>query len=435
MDLKFKCKACGAENALQDSLITEHLAEQRAQLDAEFHLRFAAIEARERHVEIGRTTLEEREVALQKERASIETAVQNRVLAERATISEEEKKNAQAVVGLKIKSLEESNAIKDARLAEAQEKELRLLSEASKLEDDKRQLELTVARRIAEERQQIRDGARKELEDEARLKLAEKDYVIEQMKQQIEEAKRKGEQGSQQTQGEIQELDLLGTLTQRFDHDIVERVPKGQHGGDLIQQVVVMGGFTPGRILIDSKRTKHWSDAWLEKLRDDQRAAKADIAVLVSTALPKNVATFEFIDGIWVTSLSCAPALISALRQTLIETATARMALQKRDTTMEAVYGYLTSDAFRHRVTMMVEAISAMEDDLRAEKRAIQNGWARREKQIDRLEQATVGMYGDLQGIVGSSLKRIDGIDLPLIEAAGDTATASAAENEEGVTF
>ena len=174
-----------------------------------------------------------------------------------------------------------------------------------------------------------------------------------------------------------------------------------------------------GTILWESKRTKNWTDIWLAKLREDQRKAKADIALIITNALPKGVHTFGHIDGVWVTDLQCAVPVAIALRQSLIEIAAVRQASVGQHTKMEIMYQYLTGPPFRQRLEAIVEKFSDMQDDLDRERKAMTRLWAKREEQIRGVIEATAGMYGDLQGIAGKALMEIDGIALPLIEDRG----------------
>jgi len=187
-------------------------------------------------------------------------------------------------------------------------------------------------------------------------------------------------------------------------------------GGDILHRVSGSFGQTCGTILWESKRTKNWSDSWLGKLREDQRAAKAEIAVIVSQVLPKGVETFELIDGVWVTHPRAALPVAMTLRNTLIEVACARQAGEGQQTKMEMVYQYLTGPRFRQRVQAIVEAFSSMQEDLDKEKKAIMKQWAKREEQIHRVMLATVGMYGDLQGIAGKTLQEVEGLRFPALE-------------------
>ena len=262
-----------------------------------------------------------------------------------------------------------------------------------------------------------REQAKKEAEEGLKLKVMEKEQTIASMQTQIEELKRRAEQGSQQLQGEVQELELEALLRAKFPRDTIEPVPKGEFGGDALQRVMGPLGQLCGTILWESKRTKNWSDGWLVKLRDDQRTAKADIAIIVSQTLPKDVESFDLVDGIWVTNAKSVFSLAVALRHSLIELASARQALDGQQTKTEMVYQYLTGPRFRHRVEAIVEAFSSMQEDLDREKKAITKQWAKREEQIERVMQATVGMYGDLQAIAGKSLQEIEGLEFTALES------------------
>jgi hypothetical protein len=229
--------------------------------------------------------------------------------------------------------------------------------------------------------------------------------------------KRRAEQGSQQLQGEVQELQLETLLRSKFPHDTIEPVPKGEHGGDVLQRVISPLGQASGTILWESKRTKNWSDGWLAKLRDDQRTAKAEVAIIISQVLPKGIQTFDFVEGVWIAQPQAALPVAVAMRQSLMEIATARQASEGQQTKAELLYQYLTGPRFRQRVQAIVEAFSSMKEDLDKEKKAILKQWAKREEQIERVMQSTVGMYGDLQGIAGKTIQEIKGLDLNALQA------------------
>jgi hypothetical protein len=213
-------------------------------------------------------------------------------------------------------------------------------------------------------------------------------------------------------QGEVLELELENLLRAKFPFDTIEPVPKGEFGGDTLQRVVSPSGLMSGTILWESKRTKNWSNAWLVKLREDQRTAKAEIAVLVSQALPEGVETFDVIDGVWVTHPRSILPVATILRHTLLQVSTARLVNEGQQTKAEMVYQYLTGPRFRQRVEAIVEAFTCMQEDLDKERKAIMKQWAKRDEQIERVMGATVGMYGDLQGIAGKSMQEIEGLDL-----------------------
>jgi hypothetical protein len=413
-----ECPKCKTEIKLTESLAAPLIQSTRREFEKQLAQKDADIAGRE-------ATIRRREEELGKAKASIDKQVAEKVGLERARIVAEESQKAKLALaadidqkGKEISDLQEVLKQREVKLAEAQKAQAEIIRKQRELDDAKRELDLTVEKRIQEGLVAVRDQAHKEAEEQLNLKVKEKEQTIASMQKQIEELKRKAEQGSQQLQGEVQELALEELLTAKFPKDIIEPVPKGEHGGDIMHRVSGPSGQSCGTILWESKRTKNWSDSWLGKLREDQRAAKAEIAVIVTQALPKGVETFELIEGVWVTHPRAAVPVAMSLRNTLIEVACARQATEGQQTKMEMVYQYLTGARFRQRVQAIVEAFSSMQEDLEKERKAILKQWAKREEQIDRVMQATVGMYGDLQGIAGKTLQEIEGLGFPAIEDA-----------------
>ncbi|CAI3940656.1 Uncharacterized conserved protein [Commensalibacter communis] len=311
-----------------------------------------------------------------------------------------------------IKELENLLKTNNEKLQEAQQSQAEFLKKQRELEDQKRELELTVERRVQENVQAIHEKARKEIEDNFQLKFSEKEQQIVSMQRKIEELKQKAEQSSQQLQGEVQELLLEQALQSQFYMDQIAPVPKGEFGGDVLQHVLNPHGVDCGLMIWEAKRTKHWNNEWLMKLKDDQRAAKADIAIIISHALPQNVETFECIEGVWVIHPKVILPVATLLRESLIQIHFARQSAKGQETKAGMIYDYLTGTRFRQRVEAIVEAFTSMQEDLNKEKKVITKQWAKREEQINRVMQSTIGMYGDLQGIVGQSLQEIEGLEL-----------------------
>ena len=411
------CPQCKAEIKLTESLAAPLLEATKR----DFEQRLAQKEADAAKRE---TALREREAALAKEKETLEEQVADKLKLERNKIVAEEARKAKLALSndleQKSKELFEVQDIlkkKDQKLAEAQQAQADLLRKQRELDDAKRELDLTVEKRVQEGLTATRDQAKKEVEEALKFKVMEKEQTITSMQKQIEELKRRAEQGSQQLQGEVQELELEALLTSKFPQDQIQPVAKGEYGGDVLHRVAGSFGQPCGTILWESKRTKNWSDGWLTKLREDQRQAKAEIAIIVSQALPKEVETFEFIDGVWVTHPKAALPVAIAMRHTLLEVASARQASEGQQTKMEMVYQYLMGPRFRQRVQAIVEGFSSMQEDLDKERKVIMKQWAKREEQIDRVMQATVGMYGDLQGIAGKTLQEIEGLELKALDA------------------
>lgn len=411
IDPTITCPSCQIEIKLTDSLAAPLIETTRREYEKRLAQKDAEAVRRE-------TALREREEAITKARQTIDDQVSEKVRVERVAIAAEEGKKAKLALqndlnqkAQEVADLHEVIKQREAKLAEAQKVQADLLRKQRELDDAKRELELTVEKRVQEGLATTREQAKKEAEDGLRLKVLEKEQTISSMQKQIEELKRKAEQGSQQLQGEVQELELEALLREKFPWDTIEPVPKGEHGGDALQRVVGPQGQPCGTIIWESKRTKNWSDGWLAKLRDDQRVAKSDIAVIVSQSLPKDVETFGLVENVWVTHTKTVLPLALALRQTLIEVASTRQASEGQQTKTELIYQYLTGPRFRHRVEAIVEAFSTMKEDLDKERKAITKQWAKREEQIERVMQATAGMYGDLQGIAGKTIQEIEGLE------------------------
>jgi len=405
------CPNCKTEIKLTESLAAPLVESTRRQFEA----RLADQEAE----------IRQREAALAAAQKSIDEQIAVRLATERGAIAATEAKKARDALSDEIAQVHQEKTAteellrdRNAKLLAAQKAELELRKERQQLQEEKDQFELIKQRAIDEERVKIREAAQKDADDQSRLKIAEKDKTITDLQVKLQAALRQAEQGSQQLQGEIQELELESILRSAFPHDSVEPVPKGEFGGDVIHRVVGSAGQICGTILWESKRTKNWSDGWLAKLREDQRAAKAEIALIVSQTLPKEVETFALIDGVWVSSHHCAVPVAIALRYSLMELAAARQAGEGQQTKMELVYQYLTGPRFRHRIQAIVEKFGDMQEDLQRERKTMTKLWSKREEQIRCVVESTAGMYGDLQGIAGKTLQEIEGLDIRVLSAA-----------------
>ena len=415
------CPACHTEIKLTESLAAPLIESTKRQ----FEQRIAEQDARIQQKE---SSLRDEQEKLQKARETLDEQVAEKLKKERSTIASEEAKKARAALNLdleqkskEITELQDVLKAREEKLAEAQKAQAELIRKQRELDDAKRELDLTVEKRVQESLGQAREQAKKEAEEGLRLKVSEKEEVIAAMQRQIEDLKRRAEQGSQQLQGEVLELELENLLRSKFPLDSIEPVPKGEFGGDALHRVTNQVGQRCGTMLWESKRTKNWSSGWLAKLREDQRAAKAELAILVSIALPDGVESFDHIDGVWVTCPRSAIPVAIALRQTLIELHCARQSSEGQQTKMELVYQYLTGPRFKHRVEAIVEKFADMQSDLDKERKTMTKLWAKREEQIRCVIESTAGMYGDLQGIAGRSLAEIEGLaiesrDLAAIE-------------------
>lgn len=302
---------------------------------------------------------------------------------------------------------------------EEKERNTKLLKQLEELNEELRKLrrkdeerELEMKKRFANEEEKIRQETRKKVLEEHELKDKEKDKKLTEALKQIEGLKAKIQQGSQQTQGEVMELELEEILKKEFPNDKIIEIKKGQRGADVTQKVIDKKNRECGIILWELKNAQ-WSEGWLAKLREDQRQAKAQLAVLVATDLPKDIETFSYRDGVWVTGRKFLVGLAMALRFDLVHLHHVKLASVGKNEKMEILYQYLTSTEFRHRIEAIVEAFDNLQQDIEKEKRWFNIKWARQEKEIRKIVDNTHGMYGDFQALTGRALQQIKRLELP----------------------
>ena len=393
-DTTITCPKCGAEIPLTEAVshrVREQLAadfeKQRAELNT-------ALNAREQKLAAERTTLDQRVQAIQAEVARQLDIERNKLTAEAARQAEEK-------LGTEMKDLQARDVEQRAKLKDAQDTELALRRQQRELEEAKAALALEVERTLAAERQKIADAARQQASEAERLNLAQKDKVITDLQREIAALKQKSEQGSMQLQGETLELELEKDLRAAFPFDEIAEVKKGQRGADLCQSVRTNAGLDCGAILWEAKRARNWSADWPEKLRADQRDARADVAVLVVTCLPEGVRGFGAFDGVWVCESAFALPLALALRQGLVAAAAQRVQQANRADKAQAIYDHLCSVEFRQHVEAIVESFRGLKDQLEAEQRAFARQWKEREHQLQKAITHTAMLYGSIQGIAG----------------------------------
>jgi hypothetical protein len=399
------CPHCGQSFELSDALthqIREHL---KTELQAELVKREA--EAKRRTEE-----LKAREEALAKARDGLNEEVEKQL---KQKLAEAEAKAAKKVEGRfadQLKELQESVKEKDESLKTFRLNELELRKQKQALEKEKEEFDLRLQRKLDEERAVIRKEAEGKALDQFRLKDLEKDKVIGDLKAALDDMRRKAEQGSMETQGEVLEQDFEAKLRGFFRHDDIQPVPKGIKGADLIQTVRAPTGADCGMLLWETKNTKAWSGQWIPKLKDDMIETRAMIAILVSVVLPEGVTRFGLVDGVWVSDPLSAIPLAAALRQQLVALDRERQSSVGKSEKMEMLYHYLAGTQFKQKIEGIVESFTAMQEQVNRERRAMERNWKEREKQIERVIKNTVGLYGDMQGIIGGVIPHIPALEL-----------------------
>ena len=411
------------------------LAKARDQIEREFSDREKALEQRLRQLTQEITDWRNREATLLAERAKFEKEkaeqainLAKQIEAERETISravraEELQRAKTREQILKDQMAGQAQLIHEIR-AQLLEKNTAQINLQRALEEMKLTHQEALSKAAEQARQAVAAEALQKAEHAAnqrfqeelgslRLKQRELEKQRDDAKKVAEDLQRKMGQGSQQTQGEVLELILERELASRFVSDRISPISKGVFGADVVQDVLSADGRRAGSITWETKNAQNWNPKWLDKLRADMIANKSEFGVLVSTVLPEGVKHFGLVDGLWVCDLTVWPVLATTLRQQLLALTAARLSAEGRDKKMEILYRYLTGPEFRERVNAILGIFVGMKEQLEREKRALIKHWSAREKQIETVVDGLSGMYGDLQGIIGSaSLPEISSLKL-----------------------
>ncbi len=347
---------------------------------------------------------------LQQEKQKMETEIQEQL---RKSISSDFEN--------KLRMLENNNAENEEKLKEARKKELEFLQKEQQLKNKEAELEITLQKKIQEERTVIAEQVRNQeaeknnlKETTYQLKVKELELQLDEQKKLAEEMKRRAEQSSMQRQGESQELLLEEILKENFPFDIIEEVGKGVEGADCMQIIRNSAGTVCGKIIYESKRTKAWSNNWVDKLKNDKRNQGADAAILVTQAFPKDMDRFGEKDGIWLCGFTEVTSVSHLLRNGIIKVYEAQKAQEGKGDKMQMLYDYLTGNEFRGQVEAIMEGFMAMKQGITKERIQMEKIWKEREKQLEKVLISTSGMYGSVKGIAGASIG-----DIPLLD--GDT--------------
>lgn len=384
MDNQIICPNCKNSIPLTEA-ISHELREKYKQL---------VIEDRKKQAELYQKKLQEEKTRLEKE------------------LLEQAKKQAEQELSLKLKDsqneteeLKKQNNLLSEQLLETNKllRQLKQERELEKIENEKK---------LVEEQEKIKNDLQKRIDEEYRLKMLENEKKLADALRVNDELKRKLEQGSQQTQGEVLELELENILRAEFPLDDIKPVAKGIKGGDIVQIVKNNSGHTCGTIIWETKRTKTWSNEWIPKLKDDQRNIKAEVAIIISEILPPELDNFGWKEGVWVGNFACTVGLAHAVRRNLLEVAMIKTANAGKGEKMELLYTYISGTEFRQRIEAIMEAFTALQDNIEKEKRWFSAKWAKEEKDIRKVLDNTLGMRGDLQSITGEKLTEINGPEL-----------------------
>ena len=409
-NITIKCPECGHEFDISDVLYDQVEHELKAQYEARLKTERDRFKAESERLASEREALDK---AREEQQDAVRRAIREGLSKERDELRRKIAAEVREEESGRLKSLKEeldrkSEQVKEFHQAQAEIERLkRAMNEAtSKAEADaQRQLN----EQLAAERERIK----KDEEERQTLKIREKDHLIEQLKKQMVEMQRKAEQGSMQLQGEVQELAIEEWLAAAWPLDTIEEIKKGARGGDCIQVINTRRATNCGKIYYESKRTKAFQPAWIEKFKADVREKGANIGVLVTEAMPTDMPQMGQRDGVWICTFADLPSLSAVLRDSLLTIHRALASQENRGDKMSLVYDFVTSDEFRMQVEAIVEGFSQMQDDLETEKRAMARIWKQREKQIEKVLLNTANMYGAIRGIAGSAIASVQRLELP----------------------
>ena len=359
--------------------------------------------------------LEKEKASFLKEKEQQDEIIRKKMEEQIKTLTSDTEKKVKEEYNQKLKSLEEVNEKRKNENTELKKKEIEILKKEKDLNEAQEQMQLDMDKKMFEKQNEIEEKARNKEQQKSELKFKEYQKQLNDQKKLIEEMKRKSEQGSMQTQGEVLELALEDLLTSLFPVDKIDEVPKGIKGADVIHTVINALQQECGKIIYESKRTKAFSEGWIDKLKDDQRTQQADIAVIVTETMPKDMDRFNQKDGVWICNFQEIKSLAYVLREMIIKTYTAKASQINKGDKMEMLYNFLTGTEFRQQVESIVEGFTSMKDDLEKEKRSMASIWKTREKQIEKVTNNTIDMYGSIKGIAGNAVAPIKQLELSKI--------------------
>jgi hypothetical protein len=357
----------------------------------------------------------QKETSLQQQLKAKDEEITKQVEAERKKLQEELQESIRrSVTGdfeNQLKMLQQNAFDNEEKLKEARKKELEFLQKEQSLKIKEEELKLTVQRQLMEEREKLKEQLHKEetervslKEQEYQLRMKELEKQLDDQKKLADEMRRKSEQGSMQLQGEVLELLLEELLQATFPFDKVEEVGKGVRGADCIQTVRNQFGTECGRIIYESKRTKDFSHDWIEKLKSDMRTLGAEVAVIVTQALPKDMERFGEKDGVYICTFAEVKSVALVLRNAILKVYDAKKGQDNKGDKMVMLYDYLIGSEFNEQWKAIREGFMSMKLSIQRERDAMEKLWKAREKQLEKVLLNAAAIKGSVEGIAGNDV-------------------------------
>ncbi len=358
-------------------------------------------------------SLKEKEKNLETLRLQQEEIILERLEEQKSILRNQLLEEVQAEHQKEIKSLQDEIIERKNENQKLKDKEIELERLKRKFDERDKELQLEYEKKLNAKRAEIEEVISKREQEKNQMLLMEKDKKLEDLKKQIKEMERKAEQGSMQLQGEVQELAIEDILTDMFKYDEISEVPKGKKGADAIHIVKNNSLDSCGKIIYESKRTKSFSNSWIEKLKVDRLREKADVAVLITKVLPEGINSVGVIEDIWICDFNSFPGLALALREGLINVNRALASQINRGDKMNMLYNYLTSNEFKLQIESIIEGFMNLKDSIAKERIAMEKLWKEREKQIEKVLLNTTNFYGAIKGIAGKAIPSVPLLELP----------------------
>jgi hypothetical protein len=416
---ELKCPSCGHSINVENVMAADIEQKYQQQFQTKLKQSLDGIEDEKKRLALQQSEFEEKKKnendkfmqRLQQEKMKMETELQEQIRKSIASDFENQ-----------LRLLQNNNKDNEEKLLQARKKEIEFLQKEQVLLNKEAELELTLQKKLQKEREtlgeQIRqqESAKNELKENGyQLKLKEMQLQIDEQKKLAEEMRRRAEQGSMQRQGEVQELLLEEILKENFPFDVIEEVGKGVEGADCILTIRNNSGKECGKIIYESKRTKTWSNSWLDKLKADMRNRGADVAILVTQVFPKDMERFGEKEGIWICNFNEVAGVSHLLRNGIIRINDVQKSQENKGDKMQMLYDYLTGNEFRGQMEAIVEGFMSMKNSITKERIQMEKLWKEREKQLEKVLLSTSGMYGSVKGIAGASVG-----DIPLLDGTDE---------------
>jgi len=404
------CPTCDTEIDVQDMLSQQLEEEIRSKYMKQFAEERKSVEAKEQTLREQQLKFEE---AKKRENESFKKRLEQKLSEEKEALQVSLRKKIETESEASFKEMQQELAQKSEQIKELHKSK----AEIERLKREKSELQEAARAEAQKEMNKMLEDERVKLkraeEEKMELRLKELHKQLEDQKKLTEEMKRKQEQGSMQMQGEVQELAIEEYLMHQFPLDTIEEIKKGARGGDCLQVVNTRTAQNCGKIYYESKRTKEFQPAWIEKFKTDIREKGADIGVLITEAMPSDMDRMGFRDGIFICSFQEFKGLSVVLRQQVLQVHGAVATQENKGDKMHMLYDYLTSNTFRMQIEAIVEGFTQMQEELDKEKRSMQLIWKRREKQIEKVITNTIDMYGSVKGIAGNAIQSVKSLELP----------------------